>query len=180
MTANSVDIVIQEVASATGVRPWEMKRGGRNFRVSSARNAAYYLARQLTGLSFPQLGRGFSRDHTTVMSGHDRCRKMMLADPDYRHMVRQLAEKCREELNKAKPVGRPDIKPDPGIIPEPVKTSPRPQPIAPKPPERPKPLKPRKCCVTECGKIFHPESRFIRRCPNCRKQDGGMFEGYAL
>lgn len=40
-------------------------------RYAKARQAAYWCCRQLTGYSYPELGRLFGRDHTTVMHGRN-------------------------------------------------------------------------------------------------------------
>ncbi|MEQ8226699.1 MAG: helix-turn-helix domain-containing protein [Rhodospirillales bacterium] len=180
MTAGySINHIVRQVSRETGVAESDILSDSRLRRISVARHAAYFLARELTGFSFPQLGRRFRRDHSTVIHGHARCMELMAVSEGYRAMVVRLGDKCRPMVEKAmrKEVEPPTV---PVQIAEPVQIRIRkPEPvisIAPKP----KLLKPRKCCVTECGKTFHPESRFIRRCPNCRKQDGGMFEGYAL
>lgn len=45
----------------------------RHKRVAHARHCAFWVARQVTGLSFPEIGRAFGgRDHTTVMAGCDK------------------------------------------------------------------------------------------------------------
>ena len=39
----------------------------KNKGTADARQVAMYLIRQLTNLSFPEIGKEFARDHTTVM-----------------------------------------------------------------------------------------------------------------
>lgn len=65
------------------VEPSKVFSPNRTPRVVDARNASIALLRDLFGLSYPQLGRIFNRDHTTVMHSYNR------AD---RHLVRALAD----------------------------------------------------------------------------------------
>jgi chromosomal replication initiator protein len=44
----------------------------RSPKVAMARQIAMYLARELTDVSLPEIGRGFSRDHSTVVHAHKR------------------------------------------------------------------------------------------------------------
>src|SRR4051794_6304560 len=44
----------------------------RSPRVALARQIAMYLARELTDVSLPEIGRGFGRDHSTVVHAHKR------------------------------------------------------------------------------------------------------------
>lgn len=54
------------------------------------RNACYLAVRQVRGHSYPMIGRAFSRDHSTVMHGIDRCKQFMASDPDYAEKVSAL------------------------------------------------------------------------------------------
>jgi chromosomal replication initiator protein len=44
----------------------------RSPKVALARQIAMYLARELTDVSLPDIGRGFDRDHSTVVHAHKR------------------------------------------------------------------------------------------------------------
>lgn len=60
--------------------------------VCMIRNAAYYAARDLTGRSYPMIGRMFWRDHTTIISGAQR------ADPE---IVERISKRVGERVNGA-------------------------------------------------------------------------------
>jgi len=45
----------------------EFRSMRRNRRIADARAVAFWIARKHTSLSFPQIGRGYGRDHTTVL-----------------------------------------------------------------------------------------------------------------
>jgi chromosomal replication initiator protein len=65
---------ISEVCSRAGVSPLDLLNSpARDARMVRARHLAMYLVREVSGRSYPALGRMFSRHHTAVMRG---CRKV--------------------------------------------------------------------------------------------------------
>lgn len=60
--------IIEAVCIEFGMMPAEL-RAGRDRNSVLARWVAYHLSRKLTGLSFPQIGRAFGKDHSTVQHG---------------------------------------------------------------------------------------------------------------
>lgn len=55
------------------------------------RHVAMYLARKITGRSYPAIGRAMgNRDHTSVMHGHDRIAARIQTDPVLRAEVEEL------------------------------------------------------------------------------------------
>lgn len=62
----------------------------------SARHLAMYLCRTLAGMSLPQIGSVFSRDHTTVLHGIRRIARSM-GDENYATFVFEVSDKLKEE-----------------------------------------------------------------------------------
>ena len=56
------------------------------------RQVAMYLTREMTSLSFPQIGRFYQRDHTTVMWACRKIKAQMARDGD----IREAIESCRD------------------------------------------------------------------------------------
>lgn len=77
----SVEHIQKVVSSYFQIRVADMKGKERKRAFSKPRQLAMYLAKRLTGLSYPQLGEKFGgRDHTTVLAA---CRKVTdLVDSD--------------------------------------------------------------------------------------------------
>lgn len=75
-----------------GVSPRDVLSARRDSTLVSARHAAMWLARKMTLLSYPGLGLGFKRDHTSVMYGVSRATERMDADPIFRGRVRTLED----------------------------------------------------------------------------------------
>lgn len=59
--------IIEQVAYATGFKVVDILAEDRKPAVSQARDLAMFEARAL-GISFPELGRSFDRDHSTVVA----------------------------------------------------------------------------------------------------------------
>lgn len=60
--------IIESVALAFGLAPSELFARSRVKSVVEARMVVCYIARRCTRMSYPELGRVFNRDHTTIMS----------------------------------------------------------------------------------------------------------------
>ena len=77
----SVDVIQKRVAAHYGVRVSEMFSARRARNIARPRQIAMYLAKNLTSLSYPEIGRQFGgRDHTTVMHGVKTIENLMKSD----------------------------------------------------------------------------------------------------
>jgi chromosomal replication initiator protein len=64
-----LQLIGQAAAREFGVKPADIFSGIKVREVAHARQAAFYVAREITDASLPQIGRTFRRDHTTVIHG---------------------------------------------------------------------------------------------------------------
>lgn len=71
--------------------PAILKSPLRSRNVARPRQIAYYLARQLTAQSFPQIGCRFNRDHSTVLYGARRIAALIESNPKIRNHVETVA-----------------------------------------------------------------------------------------
>lgn len=72
--------VIAAVAKLCGYTVAEITNHDRSTRIERARFLCYYACRKLSVASYPELGRIFSRDRTTVKAGVERVEK----NPEWR------------------------------------------------------------------------------------------------
>jgi chromosomal replication initiator protein len=79
----------------------------RERKVARPRQIAMALAREVTGLSLPRIGRHFARDHTTILHACRRIATLSAADPDFAATV----QSCRELLLRLPPSVRHAGKP---------------------------------------------------------------------
>lgn len=61
--------IIAEVGQLAGVSPEEMLGRNRRRLVAETRRRAMYEVRERMGLSYPEIGLVFDRDHSTVIAG---------------------------------------------------------------------------------------------------------------
>ena len=68
----SLEAIQNAAAEAYGLSRERLLARDRSPKVALARQVAMYLARELTDVSLPEIGRGFGRDHSTVVHAHKR------------------------------------------------------------------------------------------------------------
>ena len=82
--------VMQAVARLYAIRVVDLKGTRKVKGIAFPRQIAMYLARKHTNLSFPDLGRSFNRDNSTVQYACKKIRKQIDKDPDLRHTLNTL------------------------------------------------------------------------------------------
>jgi chromosomal replication initiator protein len=93
----SVEEIQQKVAKFYYVRVSDLKAKKRTKELVLPRQVAMYLARTLTELSFPDIGRAFGgRDHTTVMHACRQVEKLTASDGGLSANVEQLTKTLEE------------------------------------------------------------------------------------
>ena len=70
--AASLEAIQEAAAAAFDLSRERLLARDRSPKVAMARQIAMYLARELTDVSLPEIGRGFGRDHSTVVHAHKR------------------------------------------------------------------------------------------------------------
>lgn len=78
------------VAQHFGVRLADLKATSRARSIARPRMIAMWLIRDLTEASFPEIGRAFERDHTTVISAVRRVQQWAAEDDDIASTVSVL------------------------------------------------------------------------------------------
>jgi len=86
-----VNIIIDAVEKAYGLRHGQIRGRKRRADIAVPRLVAYWLARDITGYSFPRLGREFKRDHSTILDGIKSISKRRRFP-----INRELDRQCRE------------------------------------------------------------------------------------
>jgi len=87
----TVPTIVEAAAAAFEVDPEQLVARDRRPTVARARKVAMYLARELTGQSLPEIGRGFGgRDHSTVLSAVRSIDTEVHRDPELAMTVESL------------------------------------------------------------------------------------------
>jgi chromosomal replication initiator protein len=95
---------MQIVADHFRVSVEDLQSASRQKHLTQPRFIIYFLARKLTSLSSPKIGRDIgNRDHTSVIHGSKAFHTLVKFDPEFR----AKAEACEEKvLSMMQPVGR--------------------------------------------------------------------------
>ncbi len=81
--ATSPSDIIRFVAQHYGVRVADLKGRSNRRSIALPRQVSMYLIRDILELSFPEIGRIFSKHHSTVMYAVDSVQKMRQSNPDF-------------------------------------------------------------------------------------------------
>jgi len=88
--------IIMATAEAFGLGASDLLGKDRSKSLKEARLAAYLVARRCTRLSFPELGRVFGKNHTTVFAGVRSMEAQCARDPGLAEIVDLLVERFGE------------------------------------------------------------------------------------
>lgn len=93
--------ILKAVAKVYRVNPRSLIGHSRILHLAMARQIAFYLARERTTLSFPELGRFFNHDHTTVLHGYKRIKERMGQQPAFAKQVDSVGlNEAREQQER--------------------------------------------------------------------------------
>ena len=93
---HSPQAILGAVAQEFGITVAELTGPRRTRRISAPRQMAMYLMRELSQLSFPQIGEFLGgRDHTTVMHGVTKIEGALQTDPQLRDKMERIRARLR-------------------------------------------------------------------------------------
>jgi chromosomal replication initiator protein len=97
-TGLTVEAIQREVSSYFEVKLHDLKGPKRHQAVAHPRLIAMYLSRQLTGMSYPEIGSRFGgKDHSTVISAVRKIEKKIGEDPSLRSVISTLTSRLRQQ-----------------------------------------------------------------------------------
>ncbi len=79
----TIDKIFAAVYKKFGIPKEELVGKKRTKEIAKVRHIAVYLIHEITEMSYPNIGKIFERDHSTVMSSLDVVKKTIAADPLY-------------------------------------------------------------------------------------------------
>lgn len=92
----TADVIIARVAEHFHIRGADIKGNRRPANIAYPRQIAMYLTRRVTGLSFPEIGREFDKDNSTVQYACKKIESEALTNPNLRAELEMLERACRE------------------------------------------------------------------------------------
>lgn len=95
-----VSDVLKAVSIYTGIPIGSLISQRRTKKLVRARWSAFFIARNMSQASYPQIGKAFRKDHTTVLYGCDQMDELVKSDIDLKAHIaamQSLTEKIRDE-----------------------------------------------------------------------------------
>lgn len=86
----TADVIIEEVCKFYNLESPVLRGQSRSKDISLARQIAMYLIRRMTNLSLKEIGREFSRDHSTVLSALNRIEGLVKTDPEKAEIIKDI------------------------------------------------------------------------------------------
>jgi chromosomal replication initiator protein len=81
----------------------------RECRVVQIRHIVQYVLREHTTMSYPQLGRLFGRDHSSLIHAHTRIAQRIIERPGFKHTINVFVEFCVKELEQKLQAGSVEL-----------------------------------------------------------------------
>jgi len=89
--------IILATTKYTGITPDQILSARRGEHIVYARSIVGYLSCELTGYSFPVIGRILNRDHTTIIYQHKKITKLLQEDSKTRELIKRIADQLHGE-----------------------------------------------------------------------------------
>ena len=89
----TVDGIVDIVAGFYNISVDDIKSTNRAAKTAYARQVAIYLAKEMTGESYPYVADCFNRKHTTIMYSHQKVKEDMAVDRHLSMDIKELTEK---------------------------------------------------------------------------------------
>ena len=94
-TPITIERIIEEVARTFEVTAADIKSPKRAAQISQARQVAMYVVREVTNLSYEEIGKEFGRDHSTAIYAVQQVARNMKNRSDFRNMITDLIKNIK-------------------------------------------------------------------------------------
>ncbi len=91
-----VENILEKVSFTFGVTPEQLKSERRDANINTARQAAMYIIREITGLSQDEVGKIFGRNHSTVNSALKNVQQRMSFDSKYKNLINEIIKNIND------------------------------------------------------------------------------------
>lgn len=89
----TIEEIVKGVASKMNIKIVDIRSHKKNKNFVLARQVSMFLARELTGLSFPDIGEKIGgRDHSTVIYAHNKMKRILETDQSLRNTVQEIRD----------------------------------------------------------------------------------------
>lgn len=92
----TVDKIFSAVEKKYNVKKSDLTGKSRVKEIASARHVTIYLIRELTEMSYPNIGKIFNRNHATIIASEDIVRKKLMTDRSFEPVLNEIIKEVRE------------------------------------------------------------------------------------
>lgn len=92
----TIDHIVDEVSRTTGVSVEEINSKKRTANVSNARKMVFYILREVTDMSYEDIGKQFGRDHSTVIYNIREMGEMMKTNSTLNSQISDIVNNIRD------------------------------------------------------------------------------------
>ncbi len=89
--------VVEEVSRTTGISVEDIYSKKRNANITTARKMCFYIIRNITDMSFEQIGNEFSKDHSTVMYNVQEMEKKLSSNSSLNSQILDIINNIKGE-----------------------------------------------------------------------------------
>jgi len=90
----SVQTIIDVVADHLRIPVADLLGKKRNKEIVVPRQIAMYLAREMAGMSYPDIGRAFDRDYTTVIHSYEKIKAELKKDANLKNLISEIRSRA--------------------------------------------------------------------------------------
>lgn len=91
----NVEKIISEVSRSYNVSENDILSNRRSANLVLARKVAMYITREITGLSYKQIGEAFGKDHTTVLYSVQSIEKFLTDKPYEKELIEDIIKNLK-------------------------------------------------------------------------------------
>lgn len=91
------ELILKEVGKYYSIQTDKISSANRSKEMVQPRQVAMYLVRNLTEYSLPEIGKVFSRDHTTVLHSIHRIEEYLKTTDDMKNIIEDLTKNIRNQ-----------------------------------------------------------------------------------
>ena len=99
---NKLKMIVGYVSRLYGFTPADIYSSRRPKKLAECRKVVYFIARQCTLYSYPQIGKHLKKDHTSVLFGCTSLEERMKTDADFRKYVLNLCDMFTDKTELSK------------------------------------------------------------------------------
>lgn len=96
-TKITIEDIQRIISEEYGITVEELKSKQRSERFAFPRQIAIYISCEISGLSLPEIGKQFNKDHSTVIHARDKIRQILNSDPFFSEKINNLINRIKNK-----------------------------------------------------------------------------------